>query len=458
MTARNSGGGRRSRHWGAPLLALWLGIGVVGCDSLLDVENPNNVVGEDVVKPTAQAAVANGALFTVEDAFGDMLAPYSTVSDELTWIGSRDAWLELDNGTPDNPANEFVDGSFPQFAQGRWMADEAIEILEMHRDSAVLNDPNDLARTYLYAAIMYVVIADWFDDFAFSDRKVAGPPIGEAGMGQLYTTAIGYVDNGLAIVAGSGKDLERNLVAMRARARHAQAVWNMIGVRPISIGNPLVNDASAVADAQAAVAMDASDWVYEFEYDASTLTPDVGWQVNERLELRFSNDYIVPAADDNTRDLSAPDRGVALKDLIDNVGDPRLDEIMTAFEAQRRYVELTILSAREMNLILAEAALASGNMASFETYINTVRVWGNVTAFVNGGAGMPTAQDLLIHERRVNLFLQGRRLNDMYRFGIQSTNWQPTRSAVTNPGTFLPITKIEIDANCHISPDFECEG
>ncbi len=458
MTARNRGGGRRSRHWGAPLLALCLGIGVVGCDSLLDVENPNNVVGDDVVKPTAQAAVANGALYTVQDGYGYMLGPYATVSDELTWIGSRDAWLELDNGTPDNPANEFTDAAFPLVGQGRWMADEAIEILEMHRDSAVLADPNDLARTYLYAAIMYVVIADWFDDFAFSDRKEAGPPLGESGMGQLYTTAIGYVDNGLAIVAGSGSDLERNLLAMRARARHAQAVWNMIGVRPISIGNPLVSDASAVADAQAALAVDGSDWKYEFEYSASTLTPDIGWEVNERLELRFSNDYIIPAADDNTRDLSAPDRGVALKDLIDNVGDPRLDAIMTAWEAERRYVELTIVSAREMNLIIAENALANGNMASFETSINTVRGWGNVTAFVNGGAGMPTAQDLLIHERRVNLFLQGRRLNDMYRFGVQSTNWQSASAAATNPGTFLPITKVEIDANCHITTDFECEG
>jgi hypothetical protein len=69
---------------------------------------------------------------------------------------------------------------------------------------------------------------------------------------------------------------------------------------------------------------------------------------------------------------------------------------------------------------------------------------------------MPTAQDLLIHERRVNLFLQGRRLNDMYRFGIQSSMWQASSSAVTNPGTFLPITKVELDANCHLTTDFEC--
>ncbi len=93
---------------------------------------------------------------------------------------------------------------------------------------------------------------------------------------------------------------------------------------------------------------------------------------------------------------------------------------------------------------------------SFEQHINDVRAFGGVTDWVDGGAGMPTAMALLIHERRVNLFLQGRRLNDMYRFGILSSAWQASRAAVTNPGTFLPITKIELDANCHLTQDFAC--
>ncbi|MCZ6918506.1 MAG: hypothetical protein O7I93_17155, partial [Gemmatimonadetes bacterium] len=82
--------------------------------------------------------------------------------------------------------------------------------------------------------------------------------------------------------------------------------------------------------------------------------------------------------------------------------------------------------------------------------------FGGMTPWVSGGAGMPAAQDLLIHERRVNLFLQGRRLNDMYRFGVQSSMWEASSPAATNPGTFLPITKIELDANCHLNPDFTC--
>ncbi len=443
------------------MLAIWMAFALSGCNSLLDVSNPNNVVGEDLLDPTAATAVANGALYTVQEGYGYMLAPYSTVSDELHWIGSRDAWLELELGTPENPANEFTDFAFPFLAQGRWMADEAIKILEEHQTNGVLSDVTDLARAYLFAAISYINIADWMDDFALSDRRESGPPIGDDNMGVLYTTAIGYIGSGLALVGGSGSDLERNLLALRARARHAAAVWNLIGPSTASfpVGSPLVSDAQAVADANAALAIDDSDWKYQFDYGASTVWSDVGWQVNARLELRFGDDYIVAAADDNTRDLDAADRGVALQDPIDNIGDPRLDVIMTPFEVGERYADLTLLSGHEMYLILAEDALAGGVVTgpnSFEQHINDVRDFGGMTDWVDGGPGMPTAQDLLIHERRVNLFLQGRRLNDMYRFGIQSSMWQASRAAVTNPGTFLPITKIELDANCHLNPDFTC--
>ena len=49
------------------MLAIWMAFAVSGCDSLLDVSNPNNVVGDDVVDPTAASAVANGALYTVQE-------------------------------------------------------------------------------------------------------------------------------------------------------------------------------------------------------------------------------------------------------------------------------------------------------------------------------------------------------------------------------------------------------
>ena len=79
-------------------------------------------------------------------------------------------------------------------------------------------------------------------------------------------------------------------------------------------------------------------------------------------------------------------------------------------------VPMTIVSAREMYLILAENALAQGNTAAFTTNINAIRAFNSLPAY----SGTPAARDMLIHERLVNLWLQGRRLSDMYRFGIKS--------------------------------------
>jgi len=90
-----------------------------GCSSLLDVKNPNNVNEGDLNNPAVAAALANGALSATARAWGNVLTPYSEATDELTWIGSRDAWSDLDQGYLSGITNEFVDAAFPQVAQAR---------------------------------------------------------------------------------------------------------------------------------------------------------------------------------------------------------------------------------------------------------------------------------------------------------------------------------------------------
>jgi hypothetical protein len=243
---------------------------------------------------------------------------------------------------------------------------------------------------------------------------------------------------------------------MRARAKHARGVWNLIGTRPISTGLISASDASAAAaDAQAALDMDNTDWVFEFEYTSTGTGADIHSNVNERLEMRFGDRYIIPEADGKRRDVTATDNGIALQDPIDAVGDPRLDAFMTAFEEGITLGNLPILSAREMYLILAEDALVRGDAAAFATNINVPRNWGGLSDWT--AASGVSEQDMLIYERQVNLYLQMRRMSDMYRFGIQSDNWQAASTAVTAPGTFWPITKAEIDANCYINPDWPAD-
>jgi tetratricopeptide (TPR) repeat protein len=420
------------------LLGLW----AAGCDLLsLEVENPNNVLEEDLENPAAAAAIANGAEATVTRALGAILAPYSTASDELKWVGSRDSWRDLDYGKVDDIYNEFTDNAFTYVAEARWTADKAIERLEGFASQGVLRDRIQLARAYAYAAIIYITIADMFDDFAFSDRTQPGPNIGRDRIPELYDKAVEYCTKGIQIAQAVNNTLwEKRLLALRARARYSKALRAKIRPNQVDTANPLVNNEEANQDAQAALAkIGTEDFVFRLE--TSPATPDLivgdmsmALQVNFRLEMRIGDDYIVPTADDKKV------ASVKLLDPIDNRVDPKLERDITEFTRAERYAPMTVVSRREMHLILAEAALAQNNVTEFQNQINEIRSLDGLSSYT----GQIPARDMLIHTRRVNLFLQGRRLADHYRFQQYPREWV---SGYYKPGAFFPITISERRAN-----------
>ncbi|MCS7081405.1 MAG: hypothetical protein N2561_02695 [Bacteroidetes bacterium] len=409
-----------------------------GCD--LTVNNPNNLLESELDNPAVATSLANGAEATVTRALGAMLGPYSTATDELTWIGSRQGWQELDEGGVDNPLNEFSDAAFPYVAEARWTADEAIRRLERFQAQRQLATPADLVWAYLMGAIIYTAIADMFDDFVLGDRQEPKPPVGKANMPTLYDKAIEYTSKALALAQQLGnRDLQRAALALRARARFSKALWTKAR-NPGS--SPLVSDAGADQDAQAALALIGNE-DYAFRLVLSSASPALidgnvtfTSNINSRFEIRVGNSYIVPTAD-NRRVAS-----IRLRDPIDNVPDPKLTAEINALVAGGIYGTITVASAREMRLILAESALAKGDEAGFRTHINAIRALDRLSPYT----GQIPALTLLRHMRRVNLFLQGRRLADHYRFGEPSPEW----TARAKPGVFFPITIIERRANPYV--------
>lgn len=463
---------QRGARWVmATAVTIIAGAALAGCNTFLDVDNPNNVPESALENETAATAIANGAGGAVTRALAGMLAPYSTLSDELTWVGSRDAYKELDDGTPSNPSNEFTDAAFAYIAEARFTTDQAVTLLEGFDKDNKLATRADLARTYLYAAIIYVSIADMFDDFVISSTKrEAGEPVGEGNMSTLYDKAVAYLDKGLAVATAiNNTALRQQILAMRARAKFDKAVWakvNPTGTQPPA--QPLVNDAAAAADAQAALNLIGVGNDFKFKLTPLAQTtgfPVVGNDLNNRVELRAGDGplqvrctnatcdrYIVPNA------AGKQVASVKYVDPVTNAVDPVLTAAITECcikgtqNGNGDLVPMTIVSAREMYLILAEVALAQGNTATFTTNINAIRAFNSLTPY----AGTPAARDMLIHERLVNLWLQGRRLSDMYRFGIKSQEWAPTSIAATTMGCFLPITTTERLSNANVKPQTTC--
>jgi starch-binding outer membrane protein, SusD/RagB family len=165
---------------------------------------------------------------------------------------------------------------------------------------------------------------------------------------------------------------------------------------------------------------------------------------NSRREIAF-NSRVYGSYNYTTRALT-----VALRDPISQQPDPALGALMQEFVTGNLLTSLVVTGARDMRLILAEVALARGNTAEFTTQINALRALNSKPAWT-GAAGQPTAREILVHERRVNLFLQGRRLQDMYRFGQTDSEWSTQSDAATCPGSLLPIADIERQTNPNVS-------
>ncbi len=309
-----------------------------------------------------------------------------------------------------------------------------------------------MGRAYLQAAFIYMMIADMFDDFVTtSNKREAGNPVGPGNMSTLYDQAIDYLDKGMALAISD--DLTTGMMALKARAQFSKGLWAK--VNPVNTADPLVSSSEAATTAAAALGMMSPDYKFYLETDPGAPGTvgglDIASEVNSRLEMRISAEYIIPDAA-GTRianlDDGDPTTSISLMDPIDNVPSPELYNIIKTFTDAFLYPDYVVASAREMHLILAEDALANDDMDGFTTHINHIRVdLDGLTAY----DGQIDAVDMLNHMRRTNLFFSGRRIADHYRFDDPSVYWTNSSPAVSSPGTFFPITITEIQANPNIN-------
>ena len=399
------------------------------CDTskILEVKNPNNVEEAALANPQAAAAEASGVLASLVRMLSGVTVPYGVATDELDWIGSRDAWFDIETGGLANYLNEFIDGAFPNVGEVRYLGDATIVRLEGFNTAGTLTDKLLLARTYLYTAIAYTTIADMYDDFAFSDKRKAAAPIGRAAMGTLYDKAIEYLNKAQPIAAaGSDNALKFNILAYRARVKHAKAVWTKITPKGQTPASPLVNDAGANSDAAAAMALGVADQKFTLISNLqATADINIWFEVNGRNEHRV---------------------GAVYSNLIDPVTgakDVTTVALLAQFKAFGTQAGVfTMTSVRELRLILAEAALAGGNAVELRNQLNAVRALDAKPAFTDQVADLV----MLRHERQAQLWLMNRRLSDMYRFGAKDAKWAANpnfESSFSVSGLLFPIPNVE---------------
>ena len=413
------------------LISLLLGFTLIGCD--LDVDNPNSLLEGDLQDPSAAAALANGAWNASLRGVTYMMMPHAVATDESVWIGSRDAWYQIDKGGMTNVYNEFVDQAWPYISEARWMSDKAVSILEGL--GADLPNNQDLVLAYLSGAMVRVYIADMFEDFVYSDKTEAGTPVGAANMSQLYDEALALLGKASSIATG---DNAVKVLSLVARARHAKAVWGK--VNPVNTASPYVS--AGASEAAAAAAMMSADWKWRMNFSSSTVSNYMAGQINDRQEMDLFQNALVETATPGAGGDPQPN------DPVTGLPDSRMTATATEFRAGgggTSWTPVTITSLREMHLIIAESKKAGGDDAGCLAELNALRTFDSLDPYPSG----TDAGTALQHERRANLFLQSRRLSDMYRFNLTSTVWDAVEKSPA--GSFFPITISEIRSNPNIS-------
>jgi hypothetical protein len=398
----------------------------MGSCNLLEVENPNSLTVDDVSSASSAAGLKNGQINALMSGMGWTYAATTTISDEIYWTGSYESYKTYSEGRINFDANEILVAGYPEISQARYMSDFAINKLEEFDANNELTDRSILAKSYIYSALTRITIADSYDNFVFSDGTETSPAIGEDQMFTLYDQAISSLNNALSIAQALNNDvLEAQVLGLRARAKHAKGVWNKLNPKGTIPSNPLVSGTGAVQDAEDALALMSADYKAVIDYQGPNITNYLAGQVNSRGELTLADPF---------------------DDIVTGNPDPRAEAIINDFYDTQTYTEnyspLTWLSAREMHLIIAEELVGTDDITA-RNEINAVRDLDGLP-FMQPGDDF----ELFIeHERRANLFLQGRRLNDMYRFGSQSPDWLPAEDAVETPGMLLPIPRNEQLAN-----------
>jgi hypothetical protein len=270
-------------------------------------------------------------------------------------------------------------------------------------------------------------------------------------MGGVIDSAISEL--GLAITqftALGNTDLATAATALRARAHMSRVIWNAIN--PSATAGGALAFPAALADANAVLtAASGADWQYNLTYSSGKNGCAMCSNVNQRGENQLDQSLV-----ENTGPGASGRTGViVLKDPVTDEPDKALGTAVTQWGGNQ-YGNLTLASARMMRLIIGEDALANGDAAAFATQINAIRAYDSYSAeYVSGGAVSDVA--ILQHTRRVNTLWQGLRLQDMYRWGLTDPLWAAGSTTLVSPGHMLPITIVEIRANCNLGTS-TCSG
>jgi len=373
-----------------------LPIFAAGCDGLLEVENPTNLLDEDLERPQLEEALGNSGEASLAGAYGAALVNGEMLGDQVFHVSSQDFAILLDQGDR-RTANSAVEGMYNNLASALAIADQMVVRL-----TAMVDDPSDhlgIARNYFWGGAARVVLISYFEELTYD----GGPPVPPA---QALRDAIERYESAAAIAAAAGDaNLEAGAYGAIARAYRGiyfEELHHGAGADP-TLFEQAETFARRALDTQA-------DFSVNLRYGSPGTVNTLYNNFNVGFRHRPTPHYyerLDPVSGE-------PDPRILLSPLVELGvrGEAMHDQLKwTSFTTP-----LAVSRAGEAELIVAEARLVAGDPDGAIQWINRVRDHAGLADFPGGDA--ETIRQQIIYERDTELWLEGRAWEDHRYYGI----------------------------------------
>jgi len=369
-----------------------------GCD--LGVSNPAQIEATDLETPNAVPAIVNGArgsfgLWTTINGGGGLYTASALLSGELVHAGSWVPLREISNGLPGNESPE--NQSHWNMSQARWQAEDALE-------KAKRLTENPQGNQWVALAAAYAGFSNRVMGELFCDAVINGGGL------ESHTTfsqrAVTYFTEAIQVAqAGNHTELLRASYAGRAQARMMLNQWTEAasdaGQVPTSFVYSHIHSENSTSEHNG-----VHNWAFRGDNGVQTTvwgTPFATWG-------RESGNRVPEAQGDPraTYTVMLNAQGAPV------IGGDSRRPFWRADKYPARTTGIPLAKGTEMRLIEAEARLRANDVPGAVAKINEVRAFRtlpNVTA-----ANADEAWALLVRERGLELWLEGRRLGDLRRW------------------------------------------
>lgn len=390
-------------------------IGLNACD--LGVTNPGPVPDSALDDTAAAGAIVNGMGRSLSKALGYIAYTGGIGAREIVASGTRNVALfgiSVKQRAGDlDPGLEETNDHWRFAQQARWIAEDGTRR-------------------------MRTTMGDSFGKSALAAQALVHAGFAERLLGE--NMCVGIIDGGPA--------QSRNVYFTRAESEFTEAM-------AIASAAGDVNLERAARAGRASVRVWLNDWGGA-SADAQLIPAGFSYQAifSSQEQAQYNRIYW---ANSNQPDRAHSVVGTFYESYYKSTGDPRTPwstnpafpkgtaNVLWYFQTKydRTSSPINLVTSREMRLLMAEALIRSGDWQAAMSAINSLRAEVNVPPWQ--AANVAGAWTALARERGIELWLEGRRLGDLFRW--QAAGVPGTFDDMTGRDMCFPVGISELDTN-----------